>query len=245
MSKKTLKIESITYSPKDGFEITFVTRKGEKKVGKYIKTEKEDVTNYTLDYRSFGLIITPENLGLTIDELIGSKDDYATEQGYLDTVEEYSDGVTVDQISVKSDPIKGLVVMVQTSAQGMSFLEGDAAFRVYERFLEWAELKEDKKAQPASTQKPSGKRGVIPGQNIQKQSSGNPIIDIIVDTTPKVARQWLIDNKLSKQGLSDILKDLLDKNKISSDLLSELLSSLYARNVTKVNSLLDNIMNCR
>lgn len=106
-------------------------------------------------------------------------------------------------------------------------------------------VKEDKKSQPANTQKPSGKRGVIPGQNIQKQSSGNPVIDKIVDTAPKVVRQWLMDNKLSKQGLSDLLKDLLDKNKISSDLLSELLSSLYARNVNKANSLLDNIMNCK
>lgn len=106
-------------------------------------------------------------------------------------------------------------------------------------------VKKDENPQPANTQKPSGKRGIIPGKNIQKQSSGNPVIDTIVDTTPKVARQWLIDNKLSKQGLSNLLKDLLDKNKISSDLLSELLSSLYARNVTKVNSLLDNIMNCR
>ena len=106
-------------------------------------------------------------------------------------------------------------------------------------------VKKDENPQPANTQKPSGKRGIIPGKNIQKQSSGNPVIDTIVDTTPKVARQWLIDNKLSKQGLSNLLKDLLDKNKISSDLLSELLSSLRARNVNKANSLLDNIMKCR
>jgi hypothetical protein len=106
-------------------------------------------------------------------------------------------------------------------------------------------VKEDKKSQPANNQKSSGKRGVIPGQNIQKQSSGNPVIDKIVDTAPKVVRQWLMDNKLSKQGLSDLLKDLLDKNKISSDLLSELLSSLRARNINKANSILDNIMKCR
>ena len=245
MSKKTLKIESITYSPKDGFEIMFITRKGEKKIGKYIKTEKEDVINYTLDHRSFGLIITPENLGLTIDELIGSKDGYATEQGYLDTVEEYSDGVIVDQISLKPDSTKGFVVMVQTSAQGMSYLEGDAAFRIYERFLEWAELKEDKKPQPANTQKPSGKRGIIPGQNIQKQTSGNPVIDNITNTLPRVSPKWMATNKLNKQTLSNILTDLLEKDKISSDLLSEVLSAMYARDVEKTNSLLDNIMKCR
>lgn len=241
-SGKNTKGSSIElFETEDGFETVVKRRNGTVQEGKYVKTEDEDgFIKYTLD-GSFtkGVKVTAETLGLTVDELVGGRDSFNSQDGYELAVEEYEDGAVVMQIVIRPDG----TYSVLTDVEGLA-IEGDAAERIYEKFKEWAK---PKKKQPTAPEgkKSAGRRGVIPGQHIQKTSSGNPIIDKIVDTTPKVVRQWLLDNKLSNQKLGEILKELLDNNKISSDMLSELLSALYTRNADKANSLLDNIMNCR
>ena len=241
-SGKNTKSSSIElFETEDGFETIIKRRNGKTQEGKYIRTEDEDgFIKYTLDGSyTTGVKVTAETLGLTIDELIGGRDSFNSQDGYESAVEEYKDGAVVMQIVIRPDG----TYSVSTDVEGLG-VEGEAAERVYEKFKEWAK---PKKRQPAAPEgiKPEGKRGRVPGQDFKKLSSGNPIIDNIVDTLPKVSRQWLIDNKLNKQTLSSILKDLLDNKKISSDMLSEVLSSLYTRNVDKTNSLLDNIMKCR
>lgn len=242
-SGKNTKGSSIElFETEDGFETIVKRRNGNTQQGKYIRTEDEDgFIKYTLDGSyTTGVKVTAETLGLTIDALIGGRDSFNSQDGYESAVEEYEDGAVVMQIVIRPDG----TYYVSTDAEGLD-VEGEAAERVYEKFKEWAKPKKKQSTIPEG-KKPAGKRGVIPGQNFHKQSSGNPVIDRIVELTPKSARQWLIDNKINKQELSNILKDLLDKKKISSDMLSELLASLQSGNIdNKANSLLDNIMNCR
>jgi hypothetical protein len=242
-SGKNTKGSSIeVFETEDGFETIIKRRNGNTQEGKYIRTEDEDgFIKYTLDGSyTTGIKVTAETLGLTIDELIGGRDSFNSQEGYEEGLEAYEDGAVVMQIVIRPDG----TYSVSTDVEGLG-VEGDAAERIYEKFKEWAKPKKRQSTIPEG-KKPAGKRGVIPGQNFHKQSSGNPVIDRIVELTPKSARQWLIDNKINKQELSNILKDLLDKKKISSDMLSELLASLQSGNIdNKANSLLDNIMNCR
>ena len=89
------------------------------------------------------------------------------------------------------------------------------------------------------------RRGIIPGEEGEKPLGGNPVIDSIMEELPDISGDWLIANNIGIYGLKTILQELLDNNKISSNMLDELLSALYDENESKVNSLLDNIMNCR
>ena len=224
-----------------GFETVVTTKKGETRIGKYVKTERGDVVEYSLETSIHtGVKVTPGTLGVSVDALVGIVDDFDSQEAYEEVVEDYNNGAVITRIVIRANG----EIVVYTNIDGLSEITGDAAETIFNKFIEWAEVKEEKNKTP-EPKKPDGRRGVIPGQNVQKTSSGNPIIDKIVDTAPKVARQWFLDNKLSNQKLGEILKGLLDNNKISSDMLSELLSALYARNVDTANSLLDNIMNCR
>ena len=241
-SGKNTKGNSIElFETENGFETIIKRRNGNTQEGKYIRTEDEDgFIKYTLDGSwTTGVKVTAETLGLTIDDLIGGRDSFNSQEGYEEGLEAYEDGAVVMQIVIRPNG----TYFVLTDVEGLD-IEGDAAERVYEKFKEWAKPKKKQPVVPEG-KKPAGKRGTVPGQNLPKQPNGNPIINKIIETVPKVTRQWLINNKLNKQELNNILEELLNSNKISEDLLSELLTSLYSRNVDKANSLLDNIMNCR
>jgi hypothetical protein len=108
-----------------------ITKSGKTVEGTYTKTEKDGFIHGK--YSGPGVAkfrVTPSNTGLTLDELIGSKDEYQSEDKYNEVIEDINDGgLAIDDFTVRPDGS----VFISTDSQ--IAIEGKAAKEIYNQLF--------------------------------------------------------------------------------------------------------------
>jgi ASC-1-like (ASCH) protein len=96
------RFQSITLSTeKDDLVLNIVSATGKKFTVKYVRSEKEGQVTYTLTGGAlYGIRITPSDIGLTMDEFIGTRNDYNSDEGYQDSIELAADGLIVSKFYI-------------------------------------------------------------------------------------------------------------------------------------------------
>lgn len=109
-----------------------ITKSGKTVEGTYTKTKDKDGFIHG-KYSGPGIAkfrVTPSNTGLTLDELIGSKDEYQSEDNYNEVVEDINDGgLTIDSFTVRPDGSVSIVTDNQIT------IEGKAAKEIYNQLF--------------------------------------------------------------------------------------------------------------
>lgn len=108
------------------------TKSGKTVEGTYTKTKDKDgfIHGKYSGPRIAKFRVTPSNTGLTLDELIGSKDEYQSEDNYNEVIEDINDGgLTIDGFTARPDGS----VSIRTGNQ--ITIEGKAAKEIYNQLF--------------------------------------------------------------------------------------------------------------
>ena len=108
------------------------TKSGKTVEGAYTKTKDKDgfIHGKYSGPRIAKFRVTPSNTGLTLDELIGSKDEYQSEDNYNEVIEGINDGgLTIDGFTVRPDG------SVSITTDNQITIEGKAAKEIYNQLF--------------------------------------------------------------------------------------------------------------
>lgn len=108
------------------------TKSGKTVEGTYTKTKDKDgfIHGKYSGPRIAKFRVTPSNTGLTLDELIGSKDEYQSEDNYNEVIEGINDGgLTIDGFTVRPDG------SVSITTDNQITIEGKAAKEIYNQLF--------------------------------------------------------------------------------------------------------------
>lgn len=109
-----------------------ITKSGKTVEGTYTKTKDKDgfIHGKYSGPKVAKFRVTPSNTGLTLDELIGSKDEYQSENNYNEVVEDVNNGgLSIDDFTVRPDGS----VSIRTDNQ--ITIEGKAAKEIYNQLF--------------------------------------------------------------------------------------------------------------
>ena len=108
------------------------TKSGKTVEGTYTKTKDKDgfIHGKYSGPKVAKFRVTPSNTGLTLDELIGSKDEYQSEDNYNEVIEGINDGgLTIDGFTVRPDG------SVSITTDNQITIEGKAAKEIYNQLF--------------------------------------------------------------------------------------------------------------